>query len=221
MGRTPELGSYDRGDTPTRVKLAGSVAMTLLTVPGLAAIISACGGGDGTASTQEPNGTSQPTAAVTAEPTTIATIEPTIAVTPEPTLAPTPEPTPEPTKAPVIPTFDEMVASVEVGFASVGAEISDKYRRRLANCNEMGLEGEHPDVYPFAVLDGCGNVGQAIIELLHATPTPELEYALNQIRDYTLGDGGKFDQLIESGKLKGITDVKNFKPTYNANFFTP
>ncbi|MEK7573050.1 MAG: hypothetical protein AAB531_01355 [Patescibacteria group bacterium] len=99
MGRTPELGSYDRGNTPRRVKLTGSVAMTLLTVPGLAAIISACGGGGNDTPSDTGQITETPILSTPSplieSPTPVKTEAPTIAPTPEPTPVITPEATPK------------------------------------------------------------------------------------------------------------------------------
>ncbi len=143
------------------------------------------------------------------------------------TAPPTPEPTPAPTEAPVIPTYDEMKASVYAGFFSYGSsefpgsiyniEVLDE---TLDICNGVGPSELSPN-YGLNVLGGCGNIGATLVEIKKISSTPEIDTALARIREYTLGAGGRLDQLLEGGKLPEITNVENYRKSFDDNFFNP
>ncbi len=194
-----------------------------VTAGGLAYGAVACGGGDN----------NSPTPDVTKIP--IATVLETNSPMPSQTALATatqtlesPTPVITATEKPVIPSFEKLSFSVDAAISSFGyttlpdpAQSVEQLHQTLDNCNEKGLEGAAPEVYGTAILNGCVGVSQELVNMYHQNPTPEIKAALEQIQAYTLGPGGKLDQLVTSGKITYISDVSSYKSQLQSRFFTP
>lgn len=205
---------------------AEKISTGLVATLAIAAGSVACGGGEGSnASTDSPSGTR---IELTQSP--FSTPIGTDIVTPLPTAteSPTIAPTPEPTEKPAIPTFEEMTAKVDSAVLSFGSSILpdplqsvEKLQVQIDLCNEIGLENVIPENYGTLVLGGCSSIGEGLVSMYKVNPTPEIKDAIESARDYTLGSGGKFDQLYARDPyMQLITDPSAYKAQIKAIFFT-
>ncbi len=220
MKETPRY--YLRGITePKNVsKAAGALAVATL------AVSVACGGGGSadnpTQTDTNPDATPGNTLVVTSTPGEI----------PEVTLVPTPEiaPSPKPTEKPLwglAPTFEDLSQSIDIALNSFGGatlpdplQSVDILNKHLGWCNEEGLEGVAPELYANGVLNGCTAVGEELKNMFEQAGSVEIKAALDQCRDFTLGEGGKVDQLNAAGK-PGIGSGKFYKLDLLETYFTP
>lgn len=117
----------------------------------------------------------------------------------------------------VIPTYEELVSSVNRLYSSIGQEIPGNISQRLLNCNENNLSPSQKDPVK-TVLHSCGKVGGAVRNLYRERKLDSFKDVLHQIEIYTYA---KMDKFAAEGKLPDPENIESFKNQFKEAYFTP
>lgn len=146
--------------------------------------------------------------------------------TPKPTALPETA-TPKGPDYGVAPEFADLSNSVDAALSSLGSSplpavvgTLDFFNRNLGWCNENNTEGIAPQIYGQAIVGACTTIAQDLETMHQVNPTPEIISALKKLRSYTLGTGGKVDQLSGRGKLPISMTIDAYKELQDTNFFS-